>query len=260
MSKLALVTGGTSGIGAAFARRLANEGYDLVLVARDRQRLDEVASQISTQHRVHVDVLEADLATDEGVETVATRLEATERPVDFFVNNAGFGLKGTFLETTRTDHDRMLRVNVRAAHLLMHAAANSMTQRGGGDIVNVASVAAFTPGFRSSGTYGATKAFVVAASEGVAPFLARSGVRVSALCPGFVATEFHQRAGIDMSKMPKFMWLDADDVVTVGLRDHRNGKVVVVPGIIYKLIVGFSQLLPRSLVRALGRAAGKRSH
>lgn len=253
-----LVTGGTAGIGAAFARVLAGQGSDLVLVARDAPRLDSVAAGLREQFGVAIEVLPADLATDEGVDVVAERLRATDRPVDLLVNNAGFGLAGVFWELPVDAEERMLRVNVRAVLRLTHAVLPGMLARGHGDIINVSSVAGFMPGGRGS-TYGASKAWVTAFSEGLGYDLAGTGVHVSAVCPGFTRTEFHERAGMDMSRLPRLMWLRADDVAATALRDHRRGLTVSIPGAGYRALVTAGRLAPRGLVRRVSAVVRRRA-
>lgn len=245
----ALVTGSTAGIGAAFARRLAAEGTDLVLVARDGRRLESVADDLRTRHRVGVEVLPADLTDPAGTRAVERRLADPDRPVDLLVNNAGMGLKGRFWETDVDDQERMLVLNCTAVLRLSHAALRVMVPRGRGDIVTVSSVAGFAPGAR--GAYAATKAWATAFTESLAGQLAGTGVRASVVAPGFVRTEFHDRAGLDMTRVPARLWLDADDVAATALRDHRAGKVLSVPGVQYKAIVAATRLLPRNAGRRI---------
>jgi uncharacterized protein len=259
MTETALVTGGTSGLGAEFARQLAAEGSNLVLVARDVERLDANAAELRSTYGVEVEVLAADLSTPEGVSVVEARLLDGARPIDLLVNNAGFGKKGGFLEVSRDTWESMIDVNVTAVVRLAHAALTGMTERKHGGVLNVSSVAGFTPAMRPSSTYAATKAFVTAFTEGVAHSFERSGVHITAVCPGFVRTEFHERAGHGMSKMPKFMWLESPDVVRQALVDHRRGKTISVPGVTYKVIVIFAQYAPRPIWHFLSKQFGKRA-
>lgn len=246
----ALVTGATAGIGAAFVRRLSRIGHDVVLVARDRQRLEAAAEQARALG-VDAEVLAADLADAGDRERVAVR--AAE--VDLLVNNAGMTVSGRFAEVDPVELESQLALNVTAVLRLTRAAVPGMVTRGRGAIVNVSSVAGFMAG-RS--TYAADKAWVTAFTESVDASLAGTGVRAMALCPGFVRTEFHQRAGIEVGARTGPLWLDADRVVADCLADLARGRVISVPGPQYKAIVGLFDVLPRPLLRALTAAVGRR--
>ena len=243
----ALVTGPTAGIGLAFVRALAARGHDVVLVSRDEARLESVAAELRGAYGVGAEVLAADLATD--TETVEKRLRAPERPVDLLVNNAGFGLGTPFLASDIADEEYLVDVLIRAVLRLTHAALPGMIERGHGAVVNVSSVAGWLP--RS--TYSAAKSWVTAFSEGLAPQLEGTGVQAMALAPGFVRTEFHDRAQINMSGLPSWLWLEADAVVNAALKDLSLGKTVSVPGTVYKVAAAALPRLPRGLVRAIGR-------
>jgi short-subunit dehydrogenase len=257
LTRTALVTGSTAGIGAAFTRRLAADGYDLVLVARDGERLAHQGAELTARHGVRVEVLPADLSTDEGPGPVAQRLSDPDRPVDLLVNNAGIGLRQSFLRTTVEDETRMLRLNVQAVMSLTHAVLPAMVERRHGAVINVSSVAGFGP-MQPGSTYSASKAWVTNFSESVAPYAARHGVRVMALCPGFTRTEFHERAGIDTTGSPKWMWLAAEDVVNIAFRDLGRGRSVSVPHWKYKVAVFGIRYTPHRLLMAVARGSGPR--
>jgi short-subunit dehydrogenase len=245
------VTGATSGIGAAFARRLAAEGHDLLLVARDEERLSKLASELGARGG-EAAVLTADLATPEGCDTLAERLSDESHPVDLLVNNAGMTLNTSFLRSTVAKEELLLRLNVNAVMRLTLAVLPGMVARRHGAVVNVSSVTGFAALMPGS-TYPASKAWVTNFTESTALSVRRFGVRVMALCPGYTRTEFHQRAGIDISKTPDFLWLDADTVVRVGLRDLRRGKMVSVPDWKYKTMVFAVRHMPRPLVQRVAR-------
>ncbi|MEU0049903.1 SDR family oxidoreductase [Streptomyces sp. NPDC006184] len=250
----ALITGSTAGIGAAFARRLAADGHDLVLVARDTGRLREQATELHDRHGIEVEVLTADLSEDKGIEAVADRLGDRKNPVDLLVNNAGFGNKGRYLDVPMPDELKMLKVHCEAVLRLTSAATAAMRERGRGGVVNVASVAAFVP----RGTYGASKAWVVQFTQGAAKDLAGSGVRLMALCPGFVRTEFHQRAGMGTDNIPGWMWLDADKLVAAALADLARGRTVSVPDPRYKALMGLVKVAPRGLLGGISAKTGRK--
>jgi short-subunit dehydrogenase len=243
----ALITGATSGIGAAFVTRLARDHRDLVLVARDRQRLEATAAA-ARDAGVAVEVLAADLSLAAGREQVAARLADPDvAPIDLLVNNAGLAAGSSLLGTDPGQLQRQLDVNVAAVLHLTRAALPGMLDRRRGAVVNVSSVAGFLPG--RMGSYAADKAWVTFFTEGVAASLRGTGVRAMALCPGFVRTEFHQRAGIDVGARRGPFWLDAARVVDDGLADLDRGKVVSVPSRQYRALVTVADLLPRALLR-----------
>jgi uncharacterized protein len=241
----ALVTGPTAGIGRSFARQLAEGGHDLVLVARDEARLQELAGELRSAHGVEVEVLPADLTDRAALGTVEQRLADPDRPVDLLVNNAGFGLKGRFLdndiEAEQAQHD----VLVTAVLRLSHAALGAMAERGSGGIINVSSVAAFLP----RGTYSAAKAWVNSFSEWAANEYRDRGVTVTSLCPGFTKTEFHERMGVSRGSAPDFMWLDADELVATALKDHGKGKTFSIPSAQYKAITTVARIVPGSVLQ-----------
>jgi len=247
----ALVTGATAGIGAEFARQLAARGDDLVLVARDADRLRSYADELSARHRVKVDVLVADLTDRAALRTVEERVADLARPIDLLVNNAGFSVNQGFLGGDLDAEQQMLDVLVTAVMRLTHAAVPGMVGRGTGGVINVSSVA----GFIAGGTYSAAKSYATVLSESVDRQLSGTGVRVMALCPGFTHTEFHERAGIDVSHLPDWMWLDAPQLVAAALTDFRRGRAVSIPGGQYKALMTAARYAPRPLVR---RASGVR--
>jgi short-subunit dehydrogenase len=247
----ALITGATSGIGLAFARTLARRGHDIVLVARDRERLDLVAAELRG-YRVQVDVVVADLADRSQMAIVEERLR--NQPVEILVNNAGFGVLQDFASGDLEAEQQMLDVLVTAVMRLTHAALPGMIARGSGAVLNVSSVA----GWITGGTYSAAKAWVTVFSESLAVELAGTGVHVTAVCPGYTHTEFHQRASMETEGIPEWMWLDTQEVVDRALVDVRKGRPVSVAGKQYKALSLAAQYLPRPLVRAIGsRRAGR---
>ena len=244
---VALITGPTSGIGAGYARRFARDGYDLVLVARDAERLTRLADEVKDT-AANVEILPADLGDPADRQRVCDRLAAGVRVL---VNNAGFATSGDFWSTDPALLQSQLDVNVTAVMLLSRAALPGMIARGRGGVVNVSSVAGFLPG--RGGTYGADKAWVTSFTEALAASLAGTGVRAMALCPGFVRTEFHERARIDVGSRSGPMWLNAKQVVDEGLADLAKGKVVSVPSGQYKALTAAVDVLPRPLLRGLVR-------
>jgi short-subunit dehydrogenase len=246
---VALVTGGTSGIGAAFAQELAERGYDLVLVARDEVRLESTAAGLRS-HGTSVEIIAADLADRADVERVAARLQSEDRPVELLVNNAGFGIRALLTDADTAELDRGLEVMCRTVLVLSGAAGRAMRERGHGQIINVSS----TAGFLTMGGYSAIKAWVTTFTESLAVELKGSGVGVTALCPGWVHTEFHERAGIRAGSIPNALWIDSEQLVKSCLRDVDKGRVISIPTVRYRALMWMVRHAPRSAVRAVSSA------
>ena len=247
----ALITGGTSGIGLAFARALARQGSAVVLVARDASRLESVASELRAAHGVEVSTMVADLASRDDQGRVAERL--AEGDVDVLVNNAGFSLKASLIGIDPRI-DVAYEVMGRATRVLAGAAAAAMVARGSGHIITVSSVSALT----RQDSYSALKAYALALTEVLAAELVGTGVTATAVLPGWTRTEFHARGGQGRSAIPDFLWLDADRVAEEGLRDALAGKVVSIPARRYKVIGAILEVLPSGAVRAVSRALSRR--
>ncbi|GAA2989266.1 short-subunit dehydrogenase [Microbacterium terrae] len=249
---IALITGASSGLGAEYARQLALRGADLVLVARDRDALEEHARTLRRRYGVAVEVLVADLLKPRKRAQVEERLANREHPVDILVNNAGFGLPLAFERNDIDDEVAHLDLHVEVPMRLTHAALGPMLARGHGRVINVASVAGFTP--RS--TYGACKGWLISFSQWANGVYASRGVTVTAVCPGFTHTNFHERAGLPPGQegVPAWMWLDARTVVSQSLRDVARRKAVSVPSLKYRVLVALARLAPPALV---ARAAAR---
>ena len=241
----ALVTGATAGIGFEFAQQLAARGLNLVLVARNADRLSAVATELQKAHNVDVQILVADLSLREDTDRVAEFARASD--IDLVINNAGFGLNQSFFNDGVDDEQALLDVLVTSVLRISHAALPGMQQRNRGGIINVSSVA----GWMSSGTYSAAKSWVTTFSESLALQLRNQPIHVMALCPGFTRTEFQDRAGMQTDTIPNWMWLETKSVVATALRDFEKGRAVSVPGIQYKVLALVAQYLPRPLVRNL---------
>ena len=247
MSSWALVTGATSGIGESFTRLLASNKYNIVLVARDLPRLQERAQALEAKYGVKTQVIQADLATDEGCLKIEKHI--LENQVDVLINNAGFGTSKAFTMSTLDIEQQLLDVLVRTPMRLMHVALPLMKQRNQGIIINVSSVA----GYIAGGSYSASKSYLTVLTESLHTELAATNVKVSALCPGFTRTEFHQRGKMSMKGLPNFLWLNSDRLVKQSWKDALKGRAVSVPGWQYKLLVFVVQtLVPRSIVRKVG--------
>jgi short-subunit dehydrogenase len=251
---VALVTGASVGLGAEFARQLAQRGNDLVLVARDRGRLEALAKELDASHGAKAEVLAADL-TD--LEQLAS-IEARVRNVDIVVNNAGFGTFGKFHELDIETEVREINLNVTALSRLTHAAADAMASRGEGGILNVASLAAFQPG-PNNAIYSASKAFVYSFSQAVHEEMRGTGVAVTVLCPGFTRTEFQERANVPANEVPNFLWHEPPQVVTCGLDALAKNKAVAVPGAMYKVLGAFSSMAPDSITRRMAGTIVRRA-
>jgi short-subunit dehydrogenase len=256
----ALVTGASSGIGLAFAQVFAANGYDLVLTARRRERLEALAAALGRQHNTHSVVLAEDLSNGQGCERLTSALAERSLHVDVLVNNAGFGVPGSYFSTTWAQQADLLQVLVIAVAELSHRLLPGMIERGWGRIINVASLAGLLPGVAGHTLYAASKSFLIRFSESLALETARHGIHVTASCPGFTLSEFHDVTGTreQVSKMPAFMWLDADYVARASYDAVMAGIPVFVPGRVNRAIAMLGGVLPRSLVWSLmKRNAGR---
>jgi hypothetical protein len=257
---LAVITGASSGIGAAFARKLAGRGFDLMLVARREDRLRSLASEIAAGNRVRAEVMPADLVREADRGRVADYIRAAPE-LGLLVNNAGFGTMGYFFEADLAGQERMHQLHVLATLALTHAALENLVPRArpGTGVINVSSVAAYgsTPG---SVGYGSTKTWMNAFTTGIAMELAarNSPVRVEALCPGFTLSEFHDAIGMDRSQIPKSLWLTPDYVVEESLRAWDRGRLIAIPNWRYKAMATFMKIMPEPLMRRMAIAGAQR--
>jgi len=249
----ALITGASAGLGEEFAWQLAEARHDLVLVARDAERLERLAVRLRAAGGIEVEVLPADLSQRDQLETVAERLRDPSAPIGLLVNNAGYALHQPFIGGDTQAEEQLLDVLVRAVLVLSQAAAELMVEKGRGAILNVSSVAALT----AMGTYAAHKAWVRVFTEALATELRGSGVTATVLSPGFVRTEFHERAGWTNMPWPDEAFLDPMRVVATALNDVRRGAVISTPSLRYQVASAIARLSPRTLVRAL---TGVRRH
>ncbi len=242
---IALITGASAGLGAEFARQLAVQGYDLVLTARNAARLEEAAAALRDNHGVRVEVLPADLLEPAGLAVVEARVGASDDPIDLLVNNAGFGLQKSFADNSIDDEVALAEMLIVVPLRLTHAALGQMLPRKSGTVVNVASVAGYTP----RETYGAAKTWMLNFSRWANVYYRKQGVTVMAIAPGFTRTEFHSRMGVTgVDTVPGFLWLQAETVVRVGLRDAARGQAISIPAVRYKIAVALASVLPTSLV------------
>lgn len=246
MSKWAVVTGATVGIGESYARLLAGHGYNITLVARDKDRLHERAKYLEDTYKVETFVLPADLSTESGSFAVEKYLQ--DHDVEILVNNAGFGINKAFTVSDLAAEQALLDVLVRVPLRLTHIALRKMKARNSGMVINISSVASFIAG----GTYSAAKSYLTVLSESLNTELANTNVRVCAVCPGFTRTEFHQRGRMRMSGLPPFLWLSADYVAEQGWKDALAGKAISIPARRYKAITFLARYAPRPYVRKIG--------
>jgi short-subunit dehydrogenase len=256
---VALITGASAGIGSAFARKLAARGYDLILVARRKDRLDALGAELASAHGVVSESLEADLTEPPELRRVEERIAGCPQ-LELLVNNAGFGTLHSFTKAPVDLQDKMIRIHITATMRLSHAALSVMIPARKGAIVNVSSLAAFetNPG---SVSYSASKAWVNRFTEGLDLELKTSGspVKVQALCPGFTYTEFHDVVGIDRTKIPKWLWLAADLVVDESLKGLDRGRLIVIPGFRYRRMKFVRDFIPGALRRWVAIALAKRA-
>jgi uncharacterized protein len=257
-TRTALVTGASAGIGRAFAEGLAIRGYDVVLVARDRDRLTKLADELTGAHEITAYALPADLLSAEGLAAVDSRLRDTDHPIDLLVNNAGFGTFGRFAELDVDREVQEIELNVVALVRLTSAALAAMEARGHGAIVNLASLAAYQPAPQSA-TYAATKAFVHSFTNAVHEEARGSGVHVMVVCPGYTHTEFHDRAGLGDTELPEFVWQSAQQVVDAALRDLERGRGTSIPGPLNQALAAFSSVAPAGVTRRVAGYIVKRS-
>ena len=257
LRRLCLITGASAGIGAAFARVYAAHGYDVALTARRTGRLEALAGDIRAQFGVEALVFTADLAAPGAVDALIAEIAKTGRTVDALVNNAGYGLPGTYARTSWSDQQAFLQVLVVAVCELTHKLLPGMVERGFGRVINVASLAGLTPGMPSHTLYGAAKAFVVKFSQSLHLETLDTGVHVTALCPGLTRSEFHDVNGVraQMDGIPGFMWLDAETVAEAGYAAAEANRPVCITGWPNRVIAALCKLLPESLLMIVTRRA-----
>ncbi len=250
--KTALITGATVGIGYELSKQFAQDGYQLVLVARNEDKLKERQQELSSAYGVSVTVIPMDLSNPEAAAQIESRLKEKNMEIEILVNNAGFGLMGKFVELDLQRQLDMIQVNVAALTELTGRFLPAMLARGSGGILNVASTAAFQAGPLQT-VYYATKAYVLLFSEGLANELKGTGVRVSALCPGPTATEFQERAGFGDILLMKGMVMSAEKVAKIGYKQFQRGKRIIIPGLMNKLLAQSTRFTPRAITTAVVR-------
>lgn len=257
---LALVTGASSGIGAAFARAYAQRGNDVVLVARRVDRLNHLADELARTHGVDAITVPADLSEADAPDAILQNITARGRKVDILVNNAGFGVPQDFARVTWERHRDFLMVSVVNACALTRAVLPAMIARRRGAVINVSSITAFSPGAAGHTLYPAAKSFALKFSLSLDAEVRAQGVRITAVCPGFTRTEFHEASGTaaTMEQAPRRFWTSAEDVVQAAIAGNESGKVVVIPGWHNKLAVALMKYLPDGIVTPIIRAGAAR--
>ncbi|MFX1536566.1 MAG: SDR family NAD(P)-dependent oxidoreductase [Promethearchaeota archaeon] len=247
--QIAFITGATSGIGKAFAKKFASEGYDLIITGRRKQLIKSVADKISKKYGVNVEVIIIELSDDDDLDKLVQKVKATKN-LDILVNNAGFATEKKFHEEDIKDQEAMVKVHVLAIIKLVHAAIPNMLERGKGTIINVSSIGAFAASPRNA-TYSGTKAFINAFTESLHLELLKTGIKVQTLCPGLTRTDFHEKMGYDNSKLHKnrgiIRWMSPEEVVAISLRDLKIGRVISVPGFWNNLLKNLARLVPRTI-------------
>lgn len=258
--KTALVTGASSGIGKAFAELLAARGYGLVLTARRQDRLDELAGHLHTAHGIPTHVIVADLADPEAPARIAGVVRAQGLCIDVLVNNAGYGVPGSYVSVAWPEHQRFIQIMMTAVCDLTYRLLPGMLERGWGRVINIASVAGMVPAPAGHTLYGASKAFVIRFSEALSAENTAKGVHVTAVCPGFTYSEFHDVTGTrqKMKSVPAMLWLNAADVAREGYEAVMRGDAVVVNGRPYRFLLWLMAVVPKGIVKAVSRAAGRR--
>lgn len=257
--RIALVTGASSGIGEAFAEVLAAEGFDLAITARRENKLRAVQSRLRERYGIRVEVIVGDLEDPATPQRLCAELDARGLKIDVLVNNAGYGVPGSYVASAWGVHERFLQIMVVAVAELTHRLLPGMIARGYGRIVNVASLAGLVPAPAGHTLYAAAKAFLIKFSESLGHEVRRHGVFVTALCPGFTSSEFHDVTGTraQMNKLPGVMWLSSADVARQGYEAVMAGRSVVVTGRINAAIATLVRILPQGLVTSAGRRIGR---
>ncbi len=258
--RLALVTGASAGIGAAFAKLYAREGFDVALVARRADRLEALAADLKKSHAAETIVIPIDLAETTAPDAILKAIAGQGRAVDVLVNNAGYGLPGEWLDTPWADQARVLQVMLTAPLELSHKVLPGMVERKWGRIVNIASLAGFTPSARSHTTYGAVKSALIKFTQSLNAEMQGTGVHCTAVCPGLTWSEFHDINGTreQLKSTPGYLWQSAEDVAEAGYRAVELNRAIVVTGGVNKLLAGVSKVMPDALGAALANRVMKR--